>query len=227
MEVISGFSEELLEFLKQLKENNHRDWFNEHKSEFTKIKDQTETQFNLLFGALKVHDDVERLKIFRIYRDIRFSKNKTPYKIHFSGSFHRRKPELRGGYYLHIEPNDNSFIAGGFWNPSKEDLLRLRREFELDADEMYGIMEDEKFKSIWGNLSGDELKTSPKGFDKDHNNIDLIRKKQYIFRRQFTDAQVLDPKFLEEVDTSYKIIRPYFDYMTDVLNTTINGEAVR
>lgn len=227
MEVISGFSEELLEFLKQLKENNHRDWFNEHKSEFTKIKDQTETQFNLLFGALKVHDDVERLKIFRIYRDIRFSKNKTPYKIHFSGSFHRRKPELRGGYYLHIEPNDNSFIAGGFWNPSKEDLLRLRREFELDADEMYGIMKDEKFKSIWGNLSGDELKTSPKGFDKDHNNIDLIRKKQYIFRRQFTDAQVLDPKFLEEVDTSYKIIRPYFDYMTDVLNTTINGEAVR
>ena len=227
MEVISGFSEELLEFLKQLKENNHRDWFNEHKSEFTKIKDQTETQFNLLFGALKVHDDVERLKIFRIYRDIRFSKNKTPYKIHFSGSFHRRKPELRGGYYLHIEPNNNSFIAGGFWNPSKEDLLRLRREFELDADEMYGIMKEEKFKSIWGNLSGDELKTSPKGFDKDHNNIDLIRKKQYIFRRQFTDAQVLDPKFLEEVDTSYKIIRPYFDYMTDILNTTINGEAVR
>lgn len=226
MKVITGFTSELLEFLKQLKENNNRDWFNEHKPEFTEIQEQTKTQFNLLLGALKVHDDVDRLKVFRIYRDVRFSKNKTPYKIHFSGSFHRRKPELRGGYYLHIEPNDHTFIACGFWNPSKEDLLRIRMEFEMDDDEIRAIMDDEKFKSVWGPLTGDELKTAPKGFDKTHEAIDLIRKKQFVFRRTYTDKEVLDPQFLEDVNSSFKIIRPYFDYMSDVLNTNINGEPL-
>lgn len=226
MKVITGISPELLEFLKILKENNNREWFNERKAEFTEIQEHTKTQFNLLFGALKVHDDVDRVKIFRIYRDIRFSKNKTPYKSHFSGSFHRRKPELRGGYHLHIQPNDKSYIAGGFWNPSKEDLLRIRKEFEMDADEMRAILADKKFKEIWGGFIGEELKTAPKGFDKEHPAVDLIRKKQFVFKKSFTDAQVLDPKFIENADTSFKIIRPYFDYMTDVLNSNLNGESV-
>lgn len=226
MKVITGISTDLMDFLKELKDNNTREWFTERKTEFNRIQEHTKTQFNLLFGALKVHDDVDHLKIFRIYRDIRFSKNKTPYKNHFSGSFQRRKPELRGGYYLHIEPHNKTYIAVGFWNPSKEDLFRIRKEFEMDDDAIRTIMSDPKFKETWGDFTGEELKTAPKGFDKEHPAIDLIRRKQFVFIKFYTDKQVLNPNFMEQVDTSFKIIRPYLDYMTEILNTDLNGESL-
>lgn len=220
------FSNDLLDFFKQLQQNNDRDWFNDRKSEYKELETEAKKNFNALLEALKVHDDVDRLKNFRIYRDVRFSKNKSPYKTHFSGSFHRRKPELRGSYYLHIQPDNASFIAVGFWDPSKEDLLRIRKEFEIDDEEIRAIVADKKFKSIWDDFSGDELKTAPKGFDKTHKAIDLIRKKQFIFTKTYTDAQVLSPDFLENVHDAFKAIRPYFDYMSDVLNTNINGEPL-
>jgi uncharacterized protein (TIGR02453 family) len=166
------------------------------------------------------------MKIFRVYRDVRFSKDKTPYKTHFGGSFHRKKPELRGGYYLHIAPNNESFIATGFWEPQKEDLLRIRKEFEMDADEMRKIMNNKKFKDTWGDIVGDEVKTAPKGFNKEDKNIDLIKKKQFIFTKKFTDKEILAPDFLNTVDDAFKTIRPYFDYMSDVLTTNLNGESL-
>lgn len=152
--------------------------------------------------------------------------NKQPYKTHFGGSFHRRKPELRGGYYLHLAPNNQSFIATGFWEPNKADLLRIRKEFEMDDTEIRQIISNKSFKNVWGDLVGDELKTAPRNFDKDHPAIDLIRKKQYIFTKKFTDQEVLSSTFLEEVNTSFKAVRPYFDYMSDVLTTNLNGELL-
>ena len=226
MPEIDAFSNELLDFLKLLKENNDRDWFNDHKSKFKELELKAKKSFNALFDALKVHDDIDRLKQFRIYRDVRFSKNKAPYKTHFSGSFSRRKPELRGGYYLHIQPNNQSFIAVGFWDPSKEDLLRIRKEFEMEDEEIRSIVNETNFKSIWGNFSGDELKTAPRGFDKEHRAIDLIRKKQFIFTKTYTDKEVVSPGFLENVNQSFKVIRPYLDYMSSVLTTNINGEPL-
>ncbi|MGC1632019.1 MAG: DUF2461 domain-containing protein, partial [Gelidibacter sp.] len=154
MPEINAFSNDLLEFLKLLKENNDRDWFNDHKSEFKELETEAKKCFNTVFDALKVHDDVDRIKMFRIYRDVRFSKNKAPYKTHFSGSFSRRKPELRGGYYLHIQPNDESFIAVGFWDPSKDDLFRIRKEFEMYDDEIRSIINEQKFQTIWGEFTG-------------------------------------------------------------------------
>src|SRR5690606_38334665 len=159
------------------------------------------------------------------YRDVRFSKNKAPYKIHFSGSYQRRKPELRGGYYLHLQPKNESFIAVGFWEPSKEDLLRIRKEFELDDQEIRKITSDKKFKAIWNDFVGDELKTAPKGFDKDHSAIDLIKKKQFIFTKKYTDKEVIADDFINDVNASFKAIRPYFDYMSEVLTTNLNGES--
>ena len=219
-------SENVFNFLKKLEKNNNRDWFNEHKKEFKSIESGTKKAYNSLFDSLKIHDDVDKLKMFRIYRDVRFSKNKAPYKTHFGGSFHRRKPELRGGYYLHIQPNNESFIATGFWEPNKDDLYRIRKEFETDASEMREILKDKKIKSIWGELVGDELKTAPRDFDKDHPAIDLIRKKQFIFTKKYTDKEVLSDTFLDDVNKSFKAIRPYFDYMSDVLTTNLNGESI-
>jgi uncharacterized protein (TIGR02453 family) len=164
--------------------------------------------------------------MFRIYRDVRFSKNKLPYKTHFGGSFHRKKPELRGGYYLHITPNNESFIATGFWEPNANDLNRMRKEFEMDDSEMRKIINDKIFKSVWGDLVGDELKTAPRDFDKDHKAIDLIKKKQYIFTKKYTDKEVRVDHFLEDVNASFKVISPYFNYMSEVLTTNLNGESI-
>ncbi|WP_418511266.1 DUF2461 domain-containing protein [Corallibacter sp.] len=217
---------EAFTFFKALQENNNRDWFNEHKSEYKTIEKSVKVFYNELLEQMKVHDDIDKLKMFRIYRDVRFSKNKLPYKTHFGGSFHRRKPELRGGYYLHIAPENKSFIATGFWEPNKDDLLRIRKELEMDSSEMRTILNNKTLKNTWGDLVGDELKTAPRNFDKNHPDIDLIKKKQYIFTKTFTDKEVLASTFINEVDDAFKAIRPYFDYMSDVLTTNLNGESI-
>ena len=226
MTVPPKISKNLLDFLILLKENNNRDWFNEHKKEFKKLEVDAKRNFNSLFEALKVHDDVDRLKNFRIYRDVRFSKNKAPYKIHFSGSFYRRKPTLRGSYYVHLQPNNESFIAVGFWDPTKEDLMRIRKEFEIDDEEIRTIINVENFKNTWGGFVGEELKTAPRGFDKEHKAMDLIRKKQFLFTKKYTDQEVISTGFLEDVNTSFKVVRPFLDYMSSVLTTNINGEPL-
>ncbi|MDH5412636.1 MAG: DUF2461 domain-containing protein [Flavobacteriaceae bacterium] len=213
------------DFFKSLGKNNNREWFNEHKGEFKSLETDIKKFYNTVLENLKKHDDVDKLKMFRIYRDIRFSKDKTPYKTHFGGSFHRKKPSLRGGYYLHISPGD-SFIATGFWEPNKEDLFRIRKEFEIDDSQIRKIISKKEFKEIWGDFVGDELKTAPKGFDKEHPAIDLIRKKQYIFTKKFDNKEVVSQDFLNKIDGAFKTIRPYFDYMSDVLTTDLNGVSL-
>lgn len=218
-------SSSTLNFLKKLKDNNNRDWFNEHKKEFKTEEKNIKDFFSSLFVLMKTHDDLDQMKMFRIYRDVRFSKDKSPYKTHLSCSFHRTKPRFRGGYYLHIEPG-NSFLACGFWDPNKEDLQRIRKELEIDDSELRAIINSKPFKNTFGTLKGDELKTAPKGFDKEHEAIDLIRKKQYIVVKNFTDEEVLATNFMTEVDETYKKVRPYFDYMSEVLTTDLNGVSL-
>lgn len=217
---------EVFSFFKRLEKNNNREWFNDHKKEFKTIEAQVKAYYNTLYDDLNNHDNIDKLKIFRIYRDVRFSKDKTPYKTHFGGSFHRKKPELRGGYYLHLAPNNESFIATGFWEPHKDDLYRIRKEFEMDDQEIRAIINKKSFKSIWGDFVGDEVKTAPKGFNKEHPAIDLIKKKQYIFTKKFTDKEVLSDGFMKDVNNSFKAIRPYFDYMSDLLTTDLNGVSL-
>lgn len=220
-------SKDVFTFFKKLEKNNNRDWFNENKPEFKALEKDIKAFYNAIYENLNGHDEIDKLKIFRIYRDVRFSKNKLPYKIHFGGSLHRTKPRLRGGYYLHLQPNNESFIATGFWEPAKEDLLRIRKEFEMDDSEIRDILANKDFNSIWGDaFVGDELKTGPKGFNKEHKAIDLIKKKQFIFTKKYTDKDVLDSGFLNEIDTAFKAIRPFFDYMSDVLTTDLNGESL-
>ncbi|NND52305.1 MAG: DUF2461 domain-containing protein [Flavobacteriaceae bacterium] len=217
---------EALLFFKKLKKNNNRDWFNEHKKEFKTVEAEVKECYNKIFEDLNKHDEVDKLKFFRIYRDVRFSKDKTPYKTHFGGSFHRKKPELRGGYYLHLSPNNESFIATGFWEPHKDDLFRIRKEIEVDDKPLRKLINKKSFKDIWGDFVGDEVKTAPKGFSKEHPAIDLIKKKQFIFTKKYTDKEVLDANFLKDIDKSFKAIRPYFDFMSDVLTTDLNGVSL-
>jgi uncharacterized protein (TIGR02453 family) len=218
-------SQELFKFLSDLSENNNREWFADHKSEFDQLKNDSKQFFESIEEGLNKHDDIEKLKIFRIYRDVRFSKDKTPYKTNFGASFTRRGAHLRGGYYIHLQPNE-SFLSTGFCAPNKEDLFRIRKEIELDAQELRDILEQEDLKNIWGPISGEALKTAPKGFDKTHPDIDLIRMKQFVFVKKFTDKAVLSSEFTHQIDEAFKAIRPYFDFMSDILTTNLNGESI-
>jgi len=222
---MTTISKSTLEFLSKLKENNNRDWFNEHKPKFQIEQNKVKQFYNSIMRQLKTHDDIEQLKMYRVYRDVRFSKDKTPYKPHFAGSFSRATKKLRGGYYLRIRPGE-SFLAGGFWQPNKEDLLRIRKEFEMDSQVIREIMNDENFRNFFGKLQGDSLKTAPRGFDKNHPDLDLIRMKQFIVVRNFSDEEVLASNFLEEIDQSYKAMRPYFNYMSEILTTDLNGVSI-
>lgn len=214
-----------LDFLIKLEQNNNRDWFNEHKKQFEKHQGIIKTFFQEINNELSIKDNLEKMQIHRIYRDIRFSKDKTPYKNNFSVSYDRAKPYLRGGYYLHIQPG-GSFIGGGFWEPNAEDLKRIRKEFELDDTEIRTILAQENFVKHFGALQGAELKTAPKDFDKEHPAIDLIRKKQYLVYRRFTDKEVTDNNFKIEVLNTFAAMRPFFDYMSEVLGTNLNGEPI-
>ena len=218
-------TKEVFDFLRTLVQNNNREWFNENKKRFTLLNEQAKEVFTAVAELVKQHDEIEKLKFFRIYRDVRFSKNKLPYKTNLSASMSRAGAKLRGGYYMHIQP-DNSFIATGFWQPAKEDLLRIRKEWELDASELRKIITEKNFRHTWGEIVGDELKTAPKGFDKEHPNIDLIRRKQFIFVKKFSDTEVLAPNFAATINEAFKTIRPYFDLMSNVLTTDLNGESL-
>ena len=220
------FEKSSLQYLKDLKKNNNRDWFAETKPTFKKAQDNAKALYAAIREQLEVHDEIDKFKLFRIYRDVRFSHDKTPYQPHFAGSFSRSGKHLRGGYYLRIRPGE-SFLAGGFWQPEKDDLLRIRKEIEMDASEMRAILKDKDYiKYFGGKFEGEELKSAPRGFDKEHPDVDLLRKKGFIAVRNFTDAEVLDKNFIKELDKTYKALRPFFDYMSDVLTTNLNGESI-
>ena len=222
---MNSISKSTFDYLSQLSKHNDREWFTENKSQFDKEQKNIKSFFEHIKMELEKIDAIEKMQIFRIYRDVRFSKDKTPYKTHFSAGFVRQKPYLRGGYYLHLE-NNETFIGGGFWEPNKEDLLRIRREIALDASELREIISQSEFKKMFGALQGEELKSAPRDFDKDHPAIDLIRKKQYLVTRKFTNDEVLSSNFETEVLLTFKAMRPFFDYMSDVLSTDLNGESI-
>lgn len=223
---MSAIDSSVFKFLRDLKENNNRDWFTANKDKYTTAHEQAISFADALLTEMKKHDDIATISgkksLFRIYRDVRFSKDKSPYKNHFSGSFKRDTKWLRGGYYFHIEPG-NVFIGGGFFSPSKEDLQRIREEIAEDDEPMRQILNEKEFKKHYGELQGEQLKTAPKGFDKEHPAIDLIRYKQFYFISQFSEGEANAKNFAEKVSERFALLRPYFNYMSEVLTTDANG----
>ena len=212
-------------FFKKLKKNNNRDWFAENKPKFKELELEIKAFGEELKDRLNEFDNIDRFKLFRIYRDIRFSKDKTPFKTHFWLYWNRVKPQLRGGYYLHVSPSNN-FLACGFWDPNSKDLHRIRKEFLHDTKEFRDIISSKEIYSVWGSLEGSELKTAPRNFDKNHPGIDLIRKKQFVFKISYADVEVFDKKFINKIEKAIKTIRPFLNYMTEVLTTDENGESL-
>lgn len=223
---MSGIKTSTITFLQDLKQNNNREWFVENKKRYLAEHEQFISFAEDVLQGMNKTDNIEtpngKKSVFRIYRDVRFSKNKTPYKVHFSGSFKRATEELRGGYYFHIEPG-NSFIGGGFWGPNSKDLLRIRKEIEADASELNEIISSKEFISNFGSLEGEKVKTAPRGFDKNHPEIELLRFKQFIISKRISDNEILDDNFSKEVVKIFEAMRPFFNYMSSILTTDENG----
>jgi len=216
---------ETLKFLSDLEKNNDRQWFADHKDDYQEWLSNGKEFLQTLTDEMNKIDRIEKSKLFRIYKDVRFSKDKTPYNKHMSMSLNREKPYLRGGYYLRIEKGA-SVVACGFWNPSPPDLALIRGNIDLDAKSMRKAMSATSIKKYFNPLEGESVKTAPKGYSKEHPDIDLLRFKSFFFTRNFKDQEVLDKNFMKEVVKSFKAIRPFFDYMSEILGHNLNGEPL-
>lgn len=214
-----------LEFLKNLKKNNYKDWMDANRKEYQSSEKSLKQFYALIENGLNKTDEIAKVKVFRINRDIRFSKDKTPYNVHRSASFKRAGVKRRGSYYLRIEPGNKSMLGGGFFGPEPADLLRIRKEFEMDASEIRAILSAPKFENVFGGAfnAWNAVKTAPKGFSKNDLNIDLIRLKNFVVTHTFRDNEVLAPNFDEIVTEYFELLRPFFNYMSDVLTTDLNG----
>ncbi len=220
-----GVETATVKFLKDLSKNNNREWFQAHKLQYEAALENIRQVKDDVVKSLSKKDMIEDGRVFRIYRDVRFSKDKAPYKNNFGIHFTRSGKERRGGYYLQIEPG-NSFAGGGFWAPEPGDLKRIRDEIAYDDKIIRKIISNKTFLKNFGTMQGDELKTAPSGYERDHPAIDLIRKKQFIISRPFSDKEVIDKNFIKEVTISFEAMRPFFDYMSEVLQTDMNGELL-
>jgi uncharacterized protein (TIGR02453 family) len=216
-------------FLKDLSKHNNRDWFNKNKDRFLAEQEHMLAFAENMLGKMREHDLIENASakkvLFRIYKDVRFSKDKSPYKTSWSGYFRRATKLRRGGYYFHIEPG-NSYMSGGFYGPEAEDLKRIRQDIERNHKDWRKLLGNAKTKKFFGTMRGEQLLTAPKGFDKEHPAIDLLRYKAFYLRHNFTDKEVLSEKFPETLNKAFKNLRPFFDYMSDVLTTDLNGESL-
>jgi uncharacterized protein (TIGR02453 family) len=215
-----------LDFLSSLKRNNRRTWFNQHKTEYLHAMANVEQFMDALIAEMNKHDQLDSISgkksLYKIYNDLRFDPKKSPYNPCFPAYLRRAKPMLRGGYYVWIEPG-RSRVTCGFSSPSPDDLYRVRLDIDRNFDEWTRILTLPKIKTTFGKIRGRGVATAPRGFPKDHPAIELLRLQQYLFSRSFTDNEVLSPRFLSKVNKTFKAIRPYFDYMTEVLSTDLNG----
>ncbi len=222
MDVIK-VSDTLFGFLNELKENNHKEWFDNNKPRFQVEEKSLKKFFTAITDGLNEFDEIEKVKIFRIYKDVRFSKDKTPYKTNRGANWMRAGANRRGSYYLQLEPG-NSFLAVGFFEPNPQDLLRFRKEFEMDDAQIRKIFNQSEFKKEFDGFDKtNQVKTAPKGFDKDHKAIDLIKNKNFFVIHYFSDKEVLDKNFSKEVIRLFKLTFPFLNYMTEVVTTDLNG----
>ena len=212
----------LINFLNQLKKNNNRDWFNDHKKEFVELKEQFESFINQLIPKIKQLDGFNgslaaKDCIFRIYRDVRFSKNKVPYKTHFGAYIAdggRKSPFA--GYYVHIEPN-GSFAGGGVYHPESTVLKELRYEIMDRTDEFKNIISASGFKKVFPEIYGEKLKSAPRGFPKDFEDIDLLKLKSYALVHVIDDKTIKSSGFEDYLLNLYKVANPFNSFFNKVI----------
>ncbi|MDT3404456.1 DUF2461 domain-containing protein [Mucilaginibacter terrae] len=213
-----------LNFLTNLKENNSREWFQANKERYDEAHQDmlgfaTQLIKELSKADTGVDSNVEPKKsLMRIYRDIRFSKDKTPYKTHFAVGRLTKHKSVEIGYYLQVEPGNKSFIAGGYWMPQGEHIKAIRQEIDYNAADLTAIIDEPQFKKAFGEFREQEkLKTLPKGYEADNKHIELLKLKSFIAYRNLTDKEILSADAPKKIATLCEQIHPLNVFLNNAI----------
>jgi uncharacterized protein (TIGR02453 family) len=219
-----GFPQEGIDFLKHLKRNNNRLWFEKHRQEY---ESSIKLPMQSLIASLHPHfqrfapecEIDPKRSLFRIYRDVRFSKDKTPYKTHAAAHFVLRgKPKgVEGsGYYLHIEPGE-VYIGGGIYMPDNDQLRGIRRAIANQSEKFLSILCLPKFKKIFGKLKGEKLQRVPKGYEPDHPMAEWLKHKQFFVWIEWPESKCLKEKFVAEIAEVYEAATPLVRFLNEAM----------
>lgn len=210
-----------LKFLTQLKKNNNKPWFDSHRAQYEAARIDFANVFELVIDALQKTDTTitgltSRDCIFRINRDIRFSKDKTPYKSHFGASIKRggRKSPF-AGYYFHVEPGQ-SFVGGGLWQPEAPSLKAVRQEIDYNWDEFQSILKEKKFKATFKDIyKGNDVSLSvmPKGYPKDHEAIGYLKLKSFIAETKIADDELTKGSLHKKIVAAFEALQPLLNFI--------------
>lgn len=214
----------ILKFLNDIAKHNNREWFEKNKPKYLEAKQIFEDFLEALHAELLKFDDglagLNPRKLgFRIYRDVRFSKDKRPYKVNMGAGFSPGgKMMQEPGYYIHIEPG-KSFIAGGLYMPDPGNLAKIRQEIDYNPNGIQKILNNKNLKKYFTGLDDfDRVKTAPKGYPKDHPQIELLKNKSFIVSHNFTDAAVRDKKFVRRIAEVSKAIKPLNAFLQEAIS---------
>jgi uncharacterized protein (TIGR02453 family) len=213
---------QVMEFLQDLSKNNNREWFQKNKKRYDESKEKILFLTEVLINELRKFDsEIPALEpkdcMFRIFRDVRFSKDKSPYKTNF-GSFIAKggRKSIYAGYYFHIEPN-GSFVGGGVYMPAAEPLKAIRESISENGEEFLNIINSKDFKKFYPEMMDHKLKTSPKGFSPDHEFIDLLRYKSFAFSCQLNKSQILADNYIQYLVQSFQTLHPVNRFLNESL----------
>jgi uncharacterized protein (TIGR02453 family) len=211
-----------ISFLKTLKKNNNKPWFDNNREKYLDAKNNFEEFVGSLLSKMILFDEdlkdlIPKNCTFRINRDIRFSKNKTPYKINLSASFNKGgKKSIYAGYYFHLQPGGNSFVGGGLWRPEPIELKKLRQEIDYCFPEFKKIIDSTSFKKNYGDLEKDDnqmLVNVPKGYEKDNPAADFLRMKSFVATKNIADVDLTNPALANQVIQSFKALLPLIKFI--------------
>ena len=217
-----------LDFLLALQANNNKPWFQAHRAEYDAARQCFEDYVDDFIQEFRAIEDFENLAakdcVFRIYRDVRFAKDKSPYKPNMGASVALGgKHSLRAPYYIHLEPSDKSFLAGGIYLPTPEQLAAIRQAIVRDPVRLKAAIGSKPFKKYFGSLSGEKLKTPPRGYPGDHPEIELLKYKQFITGHALTDKEVLSPRLLSRTVEVFAALEPLLDFLDDAVLPSRGG----
>ncbi|MGE5419100.1 MAG: DUF2461 domain-containing protein [Chloroflexota bacterium] len=210
-----------LDFLKKLKENNSRDWFIANKPAYSEAKQNYEAFVKeILDKIIEIEPIMNGLEVssctYRINRDIRFTNDKSPYKSHL-GAFIVRGGKQNGdryaGYYFHVEPGNNSMIAGGAYMPPAPWLAEIRERIDEEGEKIVKILKKKEFAEFFGGLDGEKLKSAPKGYAKDHPYIEMLRMKSFLVVKMLPDDEITSEKCFAMVIKAVKLMKPLNDFL--------------
>jgi len=212
----------ILNFLDDLSRNNNKSWFEAHRPEYAAARATFDQFIDYLIDEFRLSDNLQALSskdcVTRIYRDIRFTRDKSPYHLNFSaiiGPGGKKNPER--GYYVSIQPHDQSMLAGGLYMPSSAQLARFRQAIDQHPAAFKRITGDRTFVELFGKIEGERLKTAPQGYDRDHPEIELLQLKQVTALHHLTDLEILSAGFPARAVTVCRAMRPFLDYLDDLL----------